>query len=69
VPSSSLARNLDLSGDFWNWFENIDINLLGYIIVGMFIVTWGVALSVWPLGRIEERWSPRLDDDHTRPAC
>jgi high-affinity nickel-transport protein len=63
-----IAQHLELSGDFWNWFENIDINLLGYIIVGMFIVTWGGALSVWRLGHIEERWSPHLDDDHTRPA-
>ena len=32
------------------------------MIVGMFVATWAVALSVWRFGRIEERWSAHLDD-------
>ncbi len=55
------ASELNLSGSFWNWFENVDINLLGFIIVGMFIATWAIALSVWRLGRIEERWTAHLE--------
>jgi len=27
------------------------------VIVGLFVVTWLVALAVWRFGRIEERWS------------
>ncbi len=61
-----IASELNLSGGFWNWFEGIDINLLGYIIVGMFIATWVIALSVWRFGRVEERWSAHLGD--TEPA-
>jgi len=57
-----IASELNLSGSFWTWFENIDINLLGYIIVGMFIATWVIALSVWRYGRIEERWAANLSD-------
>jgi len=57
-----IASELNLGGPFWNWFESIDINLLGFIIVGMFIVTWAIALSVWRLGRVEERWSAHLGD-------
>jgi nickel/cobalt transporter (NiCoT) family protein len=56
-----VAQHLDASGAFWRWFEGIDINLLGFIIVGMFVATWAIALSVWHFGRIEERWSARLD--------
>jgi nickel/cobalt transporter (NiCoT) family protein len=55
-----VASELNLSGSFWSWFENIDINLLGFIIVGMFVLTWAVALSVWRFGRIEERWTAHL---------
>jgi high-affinity nickel-transport protein len=51
------AEELNLSGSFWSWFERIDINLLGFIIVGMFVATWAIALAVWRFGRIEERWS------------
>jgi high-affinity nickel-transport protein len=60
-----LAQHLELSGSFWSWFENIDINLLGYIIVGVFVATWALALSVWHFGRIEERWTAHLGDDQT----
>src|SRR5208282_2811156 len=37
-----IAEQLNLSGSFWVWFETIDINLLGFIIVGMFVATWAV---------------------------
>jgi nickel/cobalt transporter (NiCoT) family protein len=57
-----IASELNLSGSFWNWFENIDINLLGFVIVGMFVATWAIALSVWRFGRIEERWSTQLSE-------
>jgi high-affinity nickel-transport protein len=52
-----LASQLNLSGAFWSWFEHIDINMLGFVIVGMFLATWVISLSVWRLGHIEERWS------------
>jgi nickel/cobalt transporter (NiCoT) family protein len=57
-----IASQLNLSGSFWNWFENININFLGFVIVGMFVLTWAVALSVWRFGRIEERWTASLPD-------
>jgi nickel/cobalt transporter (NiCoT) family protein len=57
-----IAQHLNLSGSFWNWFENIDINLLGFVIVGMFVATWVVALSVWHFGKIEERWSSHVSE-------
>jgi nickel/cobalt transporter (NiCoT) family protein len=57
-----VAQHLNLSGSFWHWFENIDINFLGFLIVGMFVATWAIALSVWRFGRIEERWSAHLGE-------
>ncbi len=58
-----LAEQLNLSGSFWDWFETIDINLLGFIVVGIFVATWAIALSVWRFGRIQERWSAHLGGD------
>jgi high-affinity nickel-transport protein len=55
-----IASQLNLSGSFWTWFENIKINFLGFLIVGMFVATWAIAVSVWHFGRIEERWSADL---------
>jgi nickel/cobalt transporter (NiCoT) family protein len=56
------ASELNLTGSFWNWFENININLLGFVIVGMFVATWAIALSVWRYGRIEERWGASIPE-------
>jgi high-affinity nickel-transport protein len=36
---------------------DIDLNLVGYLVVGLFVLTWALALGVWRYGRIEERWS------------
>jgi high-affinity nickel-transport protein len=55
-----VAQKLGLSGSFWSWVEGLDINTLGFVIVGLFVVVWAVAVTVWRLGRIEERWSARL---------
>jgi high-affinity nickel-transport protein len=55
-----LASQLNLSGGFWGWFERIDLNTLGFVIVGLFVVTWALALMVWRYGHIEERWGAAL---------
>jgi high-affinity nickel-transport protein len=55
-----LAQKLNAQGSFWAWWENININTLGFIIVGMFVATWAIALAIWRLGRIEERWTVDL---------
>jgi high-affinity nickel-transport protein len=55
-----LATKLNAQGSFWAWWENININTLGFIIVGMFVATWAIALAVWRFGRTEQRWSAHL---------
>jgi high-affinity nickel-transport protein len=49
-----------LTGGFWNYMANFDINKAGFVIVGMFIVTWAAALAFWKFGRVEEKWNARL---------
>jgi high-affinity nickel-transport protein len=58
---SVLARKLDLRGGLWDVVSGLDLNLVGYVIVGLFVVTWALALAIWRLGHIEERWSERLE--------
>lgn len=41
---------------------SLDLQSVGFFIVGMFIVIWLVALAVWRFGKIEERWSPAEAD-------
>jgi high-affinity nickel-transport protein len=51
------AERLRLQGGFWTWVSNVDLNLMGYVIVGLFLATWALALAVWRIARIEERWA------------
>jgi high-affinity nickel-transport protein len=38
----------------------LNLNYVGYVIVGLFVVTWVVALAIWRYARIEQKWSARL---------
>jgi high-affinity nickel-transport protein len=37
--------------------SSLDLEYAGYIVVGLFVVIWVLAVSLWRFGRIEERWS------------
>jgi high-affinity nickel-transport protein len=51
-----LAAKIGAQGAFWTWLEHIDINKLGFVIVALFVLTWAVAIAVWRVARIEDRW-------------
>ncbi|WP_118914672.1 HoxN/HupN/NixA family nickel/cobalt transporter [Mycobacterium shigaense] len=52
------AGQLGWQGPFWDWLASLDLNTLGFIVVGLFLFTWATALLVWRYARIEEKWSP-----------
>lgn len=52
-----LSERLSLDGGFWDFVSGVDLNVVGYALAGLFVVTWAGALAVWRFGRIEERWS------------
>lgn len=54
---SVLADRLGLTGGLWDAISGLDLNLVGYAIAGLFVMTWAVALAVWRFGHIEERWT------------
>lgn len=70
-----IAKQLNLTGGFWNYAASFNLNSAGYIIVGIFAVVWIVALALWRYGKIEERWHDKAheaqlmrgeDSDHTK---
>ncbi len=54
------VKGLSQTHGFWGFMYNFNINKAGFVIVGMFIVTWLAAMLIWRFGHIEERWSARL---------
>jgi high-affinity nickel-transport protein len=51
-----LAQDGSLKGTGWSWVANFNINTAGFVIVGVFVVTWVVALLIWRVGKIEQKW-------------
>jgi high-affinity nickel-transport protein len=51
-----LTQELNVSGRVATFFENFNINTAGFVIVGLFVATWVVALAIWRYGHIEARW-------------
>ena len=39
---------------------DLDLEYVGYGIVGLFFLTWALSVAIWKFGRIEERWSASL---------
>ncbi len=53
---SLIAQETNRSGGIWSVIEKFNINRAGFIIVGVFVATWIVALAIWHFGDIERKW-------------
>jgi nickel/cobalt transporter (NiCoT) family protein len=54
---SLLARQLNLSGQPWDYISTIDINTAGRIIVGVFLIVWIGAVLYYKARRIDQRYA------------
>jgi len=59
-----IAQESHLSGGFWGVVQGFNINKAGFVIVGMFVLTWVVALAIWHFGRIEQKWEAAAEGPH-----
>ncbi|MCW3064387.1 MAG: high-affinity nickel-transport protein, partial [Solirubrobacterales bacterium] len=55
-----LQAAADRLGFGWAWLDALDLQVLGFAIVGLFALTWLVAAVVWRTRRIEQRWGAAL---------
>ena len=53
-----LVERLGVESGPLAWVASLDLGFVGFAVVGLFVVTWGIALAVWRFGRIEQRWAP-----------
>jgi high-affinity nickel-transport protein len=51
-----IGQQYRLGGVFWNFMGGFNINKAGFVVVGVFVVTWAVALAIWHFGKIEQKW-------------
>ena len=55
-----LADRLSITDGPLAWIAGIDLDYAGYAIVGLFALSWALAVAIWYFGRVEERWSANL---------
>ncbi|CAA9508238.1 MAG: HoxN/HupN/NixA family nickel/cobalt transporter [uncultured Solirubrobacterales bacterium] len=58
---SVLSHELSLSDGVIGFVAGLELEYVGYVIVGLFVLIWVIALGVWRFGRIEEKWSAKLE--------
>ncbi len=52
-----LANRLDITSGPFAAVADINLDYAGYVIVGLFLVSWLIALAAWRFGDIENRWT------------
>jgi high-affinity nickel-transport protein len=57
-----LVQTLKLQGQPWDAIGGFNfIGQAGFFIVGLFVVTWAVAVLVYRAARVEERWGAMIE--------
>lgn len=52
-----ITPELGLTDGFWQWLQDLDFGVLGYMLVGLFVLTWLISYGIWKFGKVEERMS------------
>ncbi|MBE7162642.1 MAG: HoxN/HupN/NixA family nickel/cobalt transporter, partial [Williamsia herbipolensis] len=53
-----LAEKLGVTSGPLAWIGAIDLEYVGYVVVGLFVASWVLAMAIWHFGDIERRWTP-----------
>ncbi|WP_433788223.1 HoxN/HupN/NixA family nickel/cobalt transporter [Actinomycetospora sp. CA-101289] len=59
VLAGLLAERLGVESGPLSWIGSFELGSAGFVIVGLFVLTWLVAVAIWRLAGIEEKWSAR----------
>ena len=54
-----VSQEAGLTHGFWERLQELNFGLMGYVLVTLFVLVWGISFGSWKLFRIEERWADR----------
>lgn len=57
-----LSQELGLNNGFFNWIQSLDFGLMGYGLVAIFLLAWGISFIIWKVMKIEEREERKIYD-------
>ena len=52
-----LSIQLNLTGGFWAWLNALDFETMGFGIVGIFVISWLVAMAYWKYQQYDKRFT------------
>jgi high-affinity nickel-transport protein len=61
VLAGLLADRLGVDSGPLAAIGSANLEFVGFMIVGLFVAAWLIALAVWRFGQVEKRWTPALD--------
>jgi high-affinity nickel-transport protein len=62
-----VAKEANLDSPFWIFVARFNINMAGFVIVALFVVTWLGAWAYWRLAGVANRGSPSAGDEALTP--
>jgi high-affinity nickel-transport protein len=57
---SILVDKLNIASGPLHAIGTLDLNAVGFIIVGLFVLTWAAALTWWRVGKVEQKWAANV---------
>lgn len=51
---SIISTQLNLHGGFWDLFNNLDLNTLGFFIIGIFILSWLISALIYKVRKYDQ---------------
>jgi high-affinity nickel-transport protein len=57
-------HGLSRTSGFWGVISRFNINIAGFVIVGLFLATWMAALLIWRYAHIEGKFNPAPSPAH-----
>ena len=66
-----VSQETNLNGGVWSFLQTFNINRAGFYIVGIFVLTWIVALAIWHFGDVERKWEAQAAEAYAsaQPAA
>jgi high-affinity nickel-transport protein len=46
-----------------DWISNLNLNDVGFVIVGAFVAVWAVAIAYWKIAKVERRWATTAEPE------
>ena len=57
---NTITTSFNITGPIPDFFAMIDLENVGFILIGVFVTIWIAAILIWKYGRIEERWENKI---------